>query len=691
MFRTRMPEILMVFLIVCVPSWTGFVDFQSARLLPLRIETDKGSPAYAALEDARELPNLLIPHVDNTPVSQVEHLVAGEKTFTLPEPERLGGLVVRQEPAVLEPKGLITVREPNDMPLVARQQIVLNEADPDDWKLPSLRDTAKPLIEQALKERIAWENRSEQNGVYLASPLRKPSAALPQTFEEVAHTNINNDNFEPLQPVTVTHNNKRPLLLAGQIEMSGGLAYTGNDAELKVFRMNRNRIVETEPGKVWVNEGRFEIHVREAVGQLVAELRNREGELQGLGEINLSALEIPTNGGKVSNIHVKLRPASSGVRTTVVSAYSFGSHRMPMADAKVFVKGIERELRSNEDGEFLEPDVDRKSIFVVRAEANKNWDTLMMSTADLPSEMPVFPNAMIKALMQLTMGAGYELAMSKSVVWGRVVDERGQPIRGAKVEIADQEKDRAIYFDNMYLPNRHFTGTTENGYFAFIDINPGVQTLRTFVRGQMIPAQVFPTEPGKVTYVELQKGSTRFATVHAYEAFGSQRPSTVVLNVVGSEKDIELTGEGLVRFTGGTGTLTIEAQGESADFEFMRVQVPRSVQNINFPLVRRQWTQTMAAQNQVTLEPDRGVIIGFFEDDDFEVFLDEGLNFPAQNIVYFNAEGRSLRLKEGARGGGFIMYNVPLGLRTVTVIPKHGKEYLVRTLVAEPGVLNLLK
>lgn len=691
MFRTRTPEILMVLFVVCVPSWTGFIDFQSARLLPFRIETYKGSPAYAALEDARELPNLLIPYAEQA--NETVYLAAGEKSFTLPEPESLTGLIVRQEPAVLETKTLIAVREPaaddEALPLIVRQQMVLNEADRDDWKLPTLRDTAKPLIEQALKERLAWEQGGVKNGVYMSSPLKKPSAELPQAFDEAPNATLS-ESAEPLQPVTISQEKKRPILLAGQIEMAGGLAYTGDDAELKVFRIDRDRPLET--GRVWVNEGRFEIHVREAVGQLVAELRSREGELQGFGEIDLTSMETPrSNTAKINGIHVKMLPASSGARTTVVSAYSFGARRLPVAESKVFVRGLERELKSNDDAEFLEPDIDRRSTFVVRAESKNYWDTLMMSTADQPSELPLFPQPMIKALMQLSMGAGYELGMEKAVVWGRVVDEKGRAIKGAKVEIADQEKGHAIYFNSMFLPDRHIQSTTENGYFAFIDLNPGVQTLRTLVRGQMIPAQVIPVEAGKVSFVELQGGSPRYASIHVYDAFNPNNSLTATINVVGSEKEIEVSGEGLVRFSGGSGTMTLEVQGSSDAYEFIRVQVPRSVQSLNFPLVSRQWTQGLAAQHRVSFEPDRGVVIGYFDQDDFEVYLDEGLNFPAQNIVYFNSEGRGLNQNEGVRGGGFIMYNVPIGMRTITVIPKHSKEYLVRTLVAEPGVLNLLK
>lgn len=693
MFRTRTPEILIALAVVCLPSWTGFVDFQSTRLHPLRIETYKGSPAYAALEDARELPNLIIPYIEQSSQYQSEHLVAGGKSFSLPEPEQLLGLVVRQEPAALETKTLIAVREPAEeqsLPLVVRQQLALNEADVDDWKLPSLRDTAKPLIEQALKERLAWEStgNSESKGIYLASPLKKPSAALPQTFE-VADV-ATKESVEPLQTMSIPTENKRPLLLAGQIEMGGGLAYMGDDAELKVFRFNRDRAVEA--GRVWVNEGRFEIHVREAVGQLVAELRSRDGELQGLGELELGSIPTPEkNSAKVANLYVKMLPATSGARTTVVSAYSFGSRRMPIAESKVFVRGLERELRSNDDAEFIEPDIDRRSTFVVRAESPGHWDTLMLSTADQPSELPLFPATMIKALMQLSMGAGYELGMDKAVVWGRVVDAKGRPVRGAKVEIADQTNGAAIYFNSMFLPDRHIESTTENGYFAFIEVPPGVQTIRTAVRGQMLPAQVFPAEAGKVSYVELQNGAERLASVHVFEAFDSQKPLMAGISVIGSDKDLEINGEGLVRLNGGSGTMTLEIQGSSADFEFMRIQAPRNIQTLNLPMIRRQWTQSLAAQHQVSIEPDRGTIIGFFDQDDFEVYLDDGLSSQERNTVYFNSVGRGLNQREGVRGGGFVIYNAPLGMRTITVIPKHGKEYLVRTVVAEPGVLNLLK
>ena len=58
----------------------------------------------------------------------------------------------------------------------------------------------------------------------------------------------------------------RPLWLTGQIEMTDGLAFLGNETQMVVKRTFNGENFET--GRIWVSEGKFEIHVKRPMGFL---------------------------------------------------------------------------------------------------------------------------------------------------------------------------------------------------------------------------------------------------------------------------------------------------------------------------------------------------------------------------------------------------------------------------------------
>jgi hypothetical protein len=70
-------------------------------------------------------------------------------------------------------------------------------------------------------------------------------------------------------------------------------------------------------------------------------------------------------------------------------------------------------------------------------------------------------------------------------------------------------------------------------------------------------------------------------------------------------------------------------------------------------------------RQKINLYPDRGLIIGFVDNSNYEIYLGYDNQFSRENIVYFDPHGNIS--EKAVLGGGFIIFNVPLGPQSVVL------------------------
>ncbi|MBK8202369.1 MAG: hypothetical protein IPK68_08695 [Bdellovibrionales bacterium] len=70
--------------------------------------------------------------------------------------------------------------------------------------------------------------------------------------------------------------------------------------------------------------------------------------------------------------------------------------------------------------------------------------------------------------------------------------------------------------------------------------------------------------------------------------------------------------------------------------------------------------------------------------------VDDKEPYLAENTVYFDRDGQILREGRGKAGGGFALFNLPTGFRSVVIVPSGSDRVLSRIVVAEPAVTNLI-
>jgi hypothetical protein len=90
--------------------------------------------------------------------------------------------------------------------------------------------------------------------------------------------------------------------------------------------------------------------------------------------------------------------------------------------------------------------------------------------------------------------------------------------------------------------------------------------------------------------------------------------------------------------------------------------------SLQAPLVRSDWIQSLKQARRIDDEPDTSMIVGFVQDENYDVYLPHIDNFPPKNIVYFDSQGQII--EQGVAGGGFVLFNVIPGTHSVVTVSK---------------------
>lgn len=661
--------------VVLFPLSLQKIDFRNVFGGGVSVSAYKSSPAYAAFEDLNQEYNSPFPKFPE----KLETLSAGKQTYIPPAPEpamairvvALKGATIKTPPVVVashpQPQPFYVAGQTkfSELPLVHRKQVLAAQVASEGFQVPTLAQRAQELI--ATVAPPPPPKREE-----------KPPVDPSEGFGFMSHVQTIEPKPEQL----------RPLWLNGQIEMTGGLAFTGRETQMAVKRVVDGQVLEK--GRIWISEGRFEIHVKSATGQLVAELATPEGRVLGRGEVNLVHLQdIPTNDNRIYDIRIAMRPTAEGATIRAVSGYSHGHQVIPVKEARIEIQNYLEPQKVNDEGYVGQPNLHSKSTFVARATAPKHWASIVIGQAEKPQDIKLFSNTLVEALIGLkTTGVGEAKIAGKSgIVWGQIRKD-GKNAAGVSVQMAGSYQ--AIYFNEAYFPDPKLTATSANGLFAFINVQRGVQALRVQANGKTYPAQVFPTEEKHVSYIELELEDRVVTQFKVVDVLNMNSPVEARIRMVGTEEVVPLRHSGMVEYSNGANPFMVEAEA-GVEYELSRVTLSGRPQNIFIPMIRRDWlTNIFNSQNILSL-PGRGIIVGFIDDEDFDVELTGYGPQEKMQIVYFDARGNVLQdRKSGKAGGGFIIFNAPLGLQTVYIHPLQSKETFAQVAVAEPEYIHVL-
>lgn len=756
----RLAIVLMIALVVvCIPHKLISLDSRGLMTSGLAIQIDKLSPAYAALEDIRQLPERLaspqqqklfsanqdiqlVAGVLPRPAEEEGLLLASLETngrhgfqdiYKQEKHESLRGMVVRQEepPMIakrIENEGPATSVSSSSSvrgyaiaglsrrhtpimydergqlkPVATRKQSLAQYYSDQDWQLPTVSQKAQELVAEELERR-------QQEGAQRKIPTSSGNYILVTRSDDETHTNKDSRSSarrvaaEPQRrrsespvvpadpgwaPREMEQERLRPIVISGRLEMTQGLAYGGADYQLAVYRYFDGLV--QEPGKVWLSDGRFEVFVQEPRGYLVAELRGPLGELLGKGEVDMYDLPQPAaHEVQVQNVLLTLKPVPSGLSLKVLSAYSFDDQRILVPDARAYMDAHNLEFGKSEEGSFEGTHLAPHSTYLARIEAEDYLGGLALGVSDQENEVKLFPKSMVKALNQLVLETHQQPDIRNyALIWGRIT-ERGAPVAGARVELSGSDKAQLVYFNELYLPDKDQQTTSSNGLFVYLMVEPGLQFVRAHVRGRTLPAMVVPSEANHVSYVEMQADELRTASLQVYDVIEGRKKSIgATITVLGTEAYLDSEGREDIQYISGNGLMMAEAT-VGRGYEISRVHLSRQTKEVHIPVVETEWLNRMAARQKLNIQPDAGVVMGRVADADFSVSFDQDIDLSEVVILYFNKDGQFVGTQSGPAGGGFVAFNVPEGLLTLTFVPMGGEQVLTRLLVSEPGVVSMV-
>ncbi len=710
------------------PEKPVLVDHRGFSPRALTFSVNRMSPAFAALEDVRDLTLAAQGPVDEGEIpSDVTYLGSGQ-SVGLPPPAPESSLQLSQ----WEPLAGITIRAQEESELFMEPSpqpaIVLPPADSPEWEALPLDHRRQLLVEKFRQEPIEFPTLSQKLSQVVERELSQQeeitsSFSWPVSPGQEVESSPDHwalSQFEgPAGPSSNSLNHKSPgrgdtlasvdlpgfapagllpeedlesRILEGRVRMTGGVAYMGEKTQLVVFRQEGAYVREW--ASVDIEKGSFSLSVERPLGHLVAELHKTNGEILGRGEIDLNLLLAEESSHQDwTDLELLLEPVDEIFKVQALSAYSHGKNKIKVSGAKIFVDHLDLHLETNEEGLFFDPIHSTHSSFLLRAQAADHWETMAMGVVgQRVQDMKLLPNGMVEALISLTAetyGWEVETLRNHAVVWGKVT-HKGQPLPGAQVEMAGSPLAEVIYLNEMFLPDHRRSSTSKNGLFAVLMVEPGVHAMRAVSGRVSLPSVLVPADAGLVTYVEMEKGEKRSASLRLVDPFFEEEKLFGQVTVFGSESVLDVHNEAKIVYPSGRGLMMIEAD-VGRDYEVTRISLPRQVREITLPMIPRQWILDISAQRRINYNLSMGMAVGFIEGDDFEVFLEEDVLSPASEILYFDQEGHLLNRSHGVAGGGFVLLNLPLGLHQISVLPKTQNVVFTQVVVSEGQTANILK
>ena len=467
--------------------------------------------------------------------------------------------------------------------------------------------------------------------------------------------------------------------IKGNIELSQGLAFLAGAQNLRVMRYV-NDVPTGEMGQVHFSEGTFRMRVRGAGGHLVASLVDDTGEIVGSGERELTGER-----GQV----IVIKPIAHGLQGQVISAYSFGTTPLAVANARVEVVGTSIEVKSVQDGRFDQAQVATGSQFQLRADKAGFWPTLMIARSGQEAKLPLFPNKMVDALIDLSVGRG---RLSGGIVWGQVLLD-GHPLKDAQVEMAGGNF-KPVYFDafgSVFMPNPVRVMTSENGYFAFVGAPEGVQSVRVILPGQVnTQVQVLPVRNDHITYATIEMSKLNKSFLQVTDGMEFNKGLNATLRWLGAEEVMNYNTVDIqpdITMLGGHGLQVLEIDAGKA-YPLARQSLTPSNNKVHLSPVKTDWINKAYEFLGVAAQPGTGAVVGLLQGDAFTADM-ESPQWSAE-IAYFNQDGEFVKDSSEARNGGFVMLNVPEGLQSVQILSRRTQKRAVKLIVAEQGYVNII-
>ena len=690
-----------------VPSGTSSKSEARIFTQGISIQIDRSSPAYAALEDTLQVADTQAADEFSEVATEPSRALVSGMSFIEPAAVRIVREIRREESLAAQER---VQRLANSQALVAalsNAMPTVQAAQPTQQSspvavsnvvvnVPAKKISAKEMAE--FFKNFAQDMSSKKPAFTSTGRSRLPSS-VPSTAmvskTDIAGLASGRSKQESQAEAANPNPDVHQLVIAGPVEFTGGIAITNSSDQLVVYQEVDEEVLGH--ARVDLRDGKYEIFVDQPIGRLVGELRTSGGELLGRGYFNLSTLpRLETNQYRVEKIAVMIGPIPHGIIGSVTTAPVASDANpkarvLPVKSAHVQLGQLPFDTVTKKDGTFKDDNLAEGSLVITHADRPGHWGALGFSVAGWPTELPMFTDATVRAIMVAATNSDHEDERHTAIVWGRVT-RSGVPLKGAKVDMMTSEA-QAVYFNQDLLPDPTLKTTSENGLYAFFPLEPGSHAVQAGEGTSVTEPSVFPTDAQTTTQVNLELNVTRSAKIRVYDAFKTDWPLSAEVISMGRKHGalVPKNGEKKVTFTGGNGVLILDTDAGSS-YELVRTTVVKSQTKIDVPMVQSVWVNQIKGALRVNSDLHTGVIVGFIRGmAAYQASLENESLGPSTKIVYFNERGELTGQSFGQAGGGFMILNVPQGFRTVLIQPSGSSAKALATAVlVESRVTNVI-
>lgn len=470
----------------------------------------------------------------------------------------------------------------------------------------------------------------------------------------------------------------------GPWEIAGGLGWT-NDHSIDLRHSVEGST--REAGILSVKDGTYNINIASLAGSLIAKMYDKAGNV--LGEGTLALQEGFLQAGVAPKLII--RPQVNFIRGIAPNSYDGGKNKKTIDGLSAKALQNDIPFEKGPDDTLQLPNINRNSQTVARFEAEHFTKSNMLLISGQDFKAPVFPEKMIKALKEIVSEQlSYDLNNPQQpLIWGQVMMD-SRLVAGAQVEIEGEPDAKVVYFDLLNLPDTNLKETSANGYFAVIGAQEGFHALVARRGGQYYAHNVVSLEAGTVSIVNLESSlKTKNVPLRVFDAFAGTAQAAE-LEMQSLEMPLKIDDKGWTSILLPQVSRLSLMQVNPTDQKYLPAQYFYNDDQdfIHVPLVSEDWLLQILQPKWSRIDAEKGTVIGFVQDENFEVYLAGNETFLPENITYFDSQGKLGR--EGIKGGGFIINNIDPDTHEIVVYGKQSERFSSRLLPVDQKSVSVI-
>lgn len=478
-------------------------------------------------------------------------------------------------------------------------------------------------------------------------------------------------SIPPDQPTNARQSpGKKWATVRGKFELRDGVGIVDHLIEIK--RVEEGFVREV--GHIDLKAGSYSIDVESPQGFLEAKITDHNGIT--IGDAQQRIVNLQARGGYYEGPTILVgRPSQFAVNPVLPSPPVIAARGAPNKTAPRFAATLFSDQHSLENPTSSFANISKYSSTLARLfDENQIYKTMItIRQSGDENETPVFTKKWIQGVIEYISDQQKIEFMSSTapILMGRVFEnEKSQA--GIQVQIENHPGLTPIYFDQFMIPNFKQTETSDSGYFMFLGLEESNYNVAAFKSGRMIGYQMYATENDAISYQNIVTTKVaRSGIARVFDAFTGQPTDADI--VIPDLEEVAETAAGTVayRTLNKMGIAQFLARVNRSEYVPISYFQDSRKDHAHIPMVRESWLKQMQISKLINDVANTGMILGFVPELDFDMYLAlEG--YSKDNVVYFDKVGNASA--EPVAGGGFLLFNVPLGTSEVIVQEKNSNK-----------------